>query len=104
MPILNDDEWAQLSGAMNAYMHSEALAAGCELGLFTTLSRSPGARLPEIAGALSISEYGARVLLLGCSSAGLVRRDEQGGYHNGAAAEMVLVEGRPECLVPFVRF
>jgi hypothetical protein len=104
MSILSDDEWALISSAMNAFMHSEALASACELGLFTTLSRSPGARVPEIAAALEIGEYPARVLLLGCSSAGLVRHDASGGYYNSSAAEKVLVAGKAGDFTPFVKF
>lgn len=51
------------------------LSAAFELGLFTTLSREPGLTRGEIAQRLELDEQPARILLLGCASVGLVRKD-----------------------------
>jgi len=52
------------------------LSAAFQLGLFTTLSREPGLTRAEIADRLEIAEQPARILLLGCASTGLVRKDD----------------------------
>lgn len=50
------------------------LRTACRLGLFRLLKQRPGLELREIATALGIDEYPARVLLLTCAAIGLVSR------------------------------
>jgi ubiquinone/menaquinone biosynthesis C-methylase UbiE len=51
------------------------LSAAFQFGLFSILSREPGLTRAEVARRLEIAEYPARILLFGCVSTGLVRKD-----------------------------
>lgn len=102
---LSDSEQAQFLRILNGYIYFEALAAGCDLDLFSLLEANPGATVDEISAALSLSQYSARVLLLACCAAELITRDaDTGGYYNSGIASKVLTSGSASCMVPFVRF
>ena len=105
MADIDEREWALLNSAMNGYVLSDALAAGCELGLFTFLARHPGSTCDAIARGIQASVHGTRALLLACTTAGLVHRDAaSGAYTNASVAEKLLVEGKPDCFTSFVKF
>jgi ubiquinone/menaquinone biosynthesis C-methylase UbiE len=85
------------------YAFFQALACGCELDLFGLLNRKPGRTLSAIARILRISRYGARVLLLGLSTAGLVRRDRAGRYHDSPLSAQLLDPASPHNLLAAVK-
>src|SRR5215212_1893412 len=96
--------WMALGESLNGYIRTEILTASCELGLFTYLDKAGSATVEQAAGQLGISGHGARILLLGCSEAGLTERSADGSYRNGPAAATYLVEGAQYCMLGFVRF
>ena len=96
--------WTVLGESLNGYIRTEILTASCEVGLFTYLEQTGSATLEQIAKHCGISEHGTRILLLGCSEAGLVERGEDGTYRNTAAASTYLVEGAKYCMLGFVGF
>jgi hypothetical protein len=105
MSTLSGAEWKRLCEVMNGYVYSQALASACELDLFTFLSAHPGSTREEVRKSLGLSEYAARVLLLACCAAGLVRKDaDTGRYSNSGVAEKALVAGAPGSMLAFVRF
>jgi hypothetical protein len=77
------------------YAFFQAMACACDLDLFGLLNRRPGRTLADIARILRISRYGARMLLLGLSTAGLVRREKSGGYHNSPLSAQLLDPASP---------
>jgi hypothetical protein len=105
MTTLPDDEWKQFCDVMNGYIYSQTLATSCDFDLFTFLSKRGGANLEDVQTGLSLSQYSAKVLLLACCAAGLIRRDENSGkYFNSVIADKILVSDSPHSIIPFVRF
>ena len=96
--------WMALGESLNGYIRTEILTASCELGLFTYLEQAGPATVGQIAGHLGISEHGARILLLGCTEAGLTERGADGSYRNAPPASTYLVEGAQYCMLGFVQF
>jgi Cyclopropane fatty acid synthase and related methyltransferases len=105
MATLSNDEWKQFCDVMNGYIYSQTLATACDFDLFTFLSKRGGANLEDVRRGLSLSQYSAKVLLLACCAAGLIRRDEKSGeYFNSAIADKILVSDSPHSIIPFVHF
>jgi SAM-dependent methyltransferase len=102
--MVDDAEWELLFTAMNGYGYSDALAAGCELGLFTYLHRHPGSTLDGAATGLGLPRHALRSLLVACASCRLINRDAAGGYTNSSVADKLLVEGTPESFLAFVKY
>jgi ubiquinone/menaquinone biosynthesis C-methylase UbiE len=89
---------------LNGYAYFQALAAACELGLFTYLSEHPDQTLKSISRRLKITPYATRVLLLAGCALGLLNRDERNETHsNTPISEKYLVSTSPESLVPFIK-
>src|SRR4051812_11853465 len=88
---------------MNGYVYSDALAAGCELGLFTYLRSHPRSTLEGAAAGLKLPPHALRCLLLACASCRLIHRDGEGRYTNSPVADKLLIEG-PESFVSFVKY
>jgi hypothetical protein len=98
-------EWNRLFALMQGYVHTHALVAGAELGLFAFLSENPGASQADIGRGLGIGEYATRVLMLAVCTTGMVERDPGTlGYRNHPIAERALVPGKPMSAVPMLRF
>ena len=69
------------------------LRAGCELGLFETLERSPGLSREEIGAALELQDRPLDILVLGTTSLHLIDRHEDGRYRNSAMIHDVMAAG-----------
>jgi len=96
--------WTVLGESLNGYIRTEILTASCELGLFTHLEQAGSATVEQLANQLGISGHGARILLLGCTEAGLTERGADGSYRNAPPASTYLVEDAQYCMLGFVRF
>lgn len=85
-----------------AHYRFQYLAAACEFGLFEQLSREPGLTRAEVAERLSIQDQPARILLLGCTSAGLLRKDGE-RYFNTPMSEPLAgkLDDVPAAFVPW---
>jgi ubiquinone/menaquinone biosynthesis C-methylase UbiE len=70
-----DNPMEALRALFYGHYRFQYLSAAVELGLFTTLSREPGLSRTQLAQRLDLAEQPARILLLGCASVGLVRKD-----------------------------
>jgi L-tyrosine C(3)-methyltransferase len=83
----------------------QAMAAGCELDLFTYLSRHPNSSPGSIAEHLGITDYTTRILLFALAAARLVKRGRGavGTYSNSKAAEKFLSTDSPYCMIPVIR-
>ncbi|MGW6580469.1 methyltransferase [Streptomyces globisporus] len=78
------------------------LSAACQFGLFELLGREPGITRKEVAERLGIQEQPARILLLGCTSAGLLRKEED-RYFNTPVSEPLAgkLDDIPAAFVPW---
>ncbi|MFI7546112.1 methyltransferase [Actinoplanes sp. NPDC049599] len=85
-----------------AHYRFQFLSAACEFHLFELLGREPGLTREEIAGRLGIENQPARILLLGVTSAGLLRK-EGDRYYNTAVAEPLAgkLDDVPAAFVPW---
>lgn len=87
-------DWDQLLLIAGGHTAFQLLWSGLQLGLYDTLSAKPDQTLEELAQALSLQIYPARVLLIGLTAIGLIKRDDDGRYRNAALVEERLVAGK----------
>jgi len=88
-----DLSWlALIAGGHNAF---QLLWAGVELELFTLLSQEPGLSLEQISERLDLQHYPCRVLLVGLTALGLLKKQDK-GYTNAHLVERMLVKGSPD--------
>ncbi|MFI2264329.1 methyltransferase [Streptomyces tubercidicus] len=64
-----------------AHYHFQFLSAAFRFGLFEMLEKEPGATLDHLSLQLGLERQPTRILLLGCTATGLIRK-EGDGYHN----------------------
>lgn len=83
-PQLNSIE--PLRELLYAHYRFQYLSAAFQFGLFELLGRDPGLRRADIAKLLEIEDQPARILLLGCTWAGLLRKDGD-RYYNTPISE-----------------
>ncbi|WP_006746420.1 methyltransferase [Thioalkalivibrio paradoxus] len=88
---------------MGGHIYFQTVCAGVQTGLFRLLDREPGLTLAEIAERLGLEEKPTRILLLGCTSLGLLRKRRH-RYRNGYLASRLLVDGVPGNVVPILRW
>lgn len=88
-------DWDQLLLIAGGHTAFQLLWSGLQLGLYDALSAKPGQTLEELAHALSLEIYPARVLLIGLTAIGLIKRDDAGRYQNAPLVEERLVAGEP---------
>lgn len=89
---------------MGGHIYFQTLSAAVQLGLFTQLARRPGMTLAELASTLSIAPKPARILLLGCTTLGLIRRRAQGRYYNSRLADRLLNADRPRNITAVIKW
>jgi SAM-dependent methyltransferase len=101
-PTWEGPEFQTLLPILFGYAHFQLLRTAVEVDLFTKLSTNPGQTREELEGALGLPLHSARLLLVGCCSIGLVRR-EDGKYFNSEPANALLVRERRVSAIPFVQ-
>ncbi|MDH5527663.1 MAG: methyltransferase [Nitrospirota bacterium] len=77
----------------SAYWDSRVIHAAHGLNVFTLVDEKP-MNAEELGAKIGASPRGLDLLLIGCCSIGLLRRDENGRYSNTPLADTHLVEGR----------
>jgi tRNA A58 N-methylase Trm61 len=87
-----------IAGGHSAF---QLLWAGVQLDLYTTLSAEPGLTLSDVAARLALQAYPCRVLLVGLTALGIVRKDGD-RYFNAALTEQLLVKGKPGYFAPIL--
>jgi ubiquinone/menaquinone biosynthesis C-methylase UbiE len=99
------DAVASLRELFYAHYRFQYLSAAYRLGLFELLDREPGLTHPEIAARLGLQSQPARILLLGCTSAGLLRKTDD-RYRNSAMAQPLATRPTdvPAAFVPWEQF
>lgn len=82
------DPIAALRELFYAHYRFQYLSAGYRLGLFELLGGQPGMTHPEIADRLGLRPQPARILLLGCTSAGLLEKNDDRYWNSAIAAPL----------------
>jgi predicted O-methyltransferase YrrM len=94
---LFEDERDRFWLILGGHLFFQTLRAATRLELFTHLAERPGLTRPQIAELLGLEEKPARILLLGCTALGLVRK-QGAGYANAPLAQLLLVRGGPKSI------
>lgn len=81
----------------------QTLSAAVELDLFSMLADEPNLTVREIARRLQIEDKPARILLLGCTSLGLLKRSD-GRYRNSRLADIALTRQSPKNVLAVIRW
>lgn len=76
-----------------AHYRFQYLSAAFQFGLFELLGREPGLTRADIAERLEIENQPARILLLGCTSAGLLSKDGDRYFNTPVSAPLA---GKPD--------
>lgn len=88
---------------MGGHIYFQTLSAAVEFDLFGILSKHKRLTRSEIARILDIDEKPARILLLGCTSLGLLRKSGA-TYSNSRLAERLLVRDAPANIISVIRW
>jgi precorrin-6B methylase 2 len=88
---------------MGGHIFFQTLSAAVRLDLFTVLSKHGSMTLEEIAQRLGIAEKSARILLLGCTALGFLRKKGP-RYSNTLVAKRVLTRTSPENLISVIEW
>jgi tRNA A58 N-methylase Trm61 len=88
---------------LGGHIYFQTLSAAVQLDLFTLLNDQPGLSGEEISTRLGIQEKPARILLLGCTNLGLLRKTGA-TYANSRLTDRFLVRGVPGNIVAVVEW
>ncbi|MCG6966163.1 MAG: acetylserotonin O-methyltransferase [Chromatiaceae bacterium] len=88
---------------MGGAIFFETLSAAVEFDLFSLLSEKPGLTATQIADHLQIDHKPTRILLLGCTALGLLKKSKQ-SYRNTRLAEIALSRKSPRNILAVVRW
>lgn len=88
---------------MGGHIYFQTLSAAVRLDLFGLLNRHGPLTCTEIARHLEIAEKPARILLLGCTALGLLRKSGA-VYSNSLMANRVLLRDVPESIVSIIEW
>ena len=88
---------------LGGHIYFQTLSAAVQLDLFSLLRKQPRLTCAEIARALNIEEKPARILLLGCTSLGLlIRRHDV--YRNTRLADKLLTKESPQNILSVIQW
>jgi ubiquinone/menaquinone biosynthesis C-methylase UbiE len=88
---------------MGGHIFFQTLSAAVDLDLFTLLEKNRRLTLAEITKLLDLQEKPARILLLGLTTLGLIKKSGD-AYSNGPVAKRVLVRGVPGNIIPVIEW
>jgi SAM-dependent methyltransferase len=91
----------QLQVLLGAHYRFQFLIAAYHFGLFDVLDNEPGLTVTDIATRLDLREQPTRILLLGCTAIGLLRKEGE-GYYNTPLTKPVgaSFEASPAAFIP----
>lgn len=95
---LDFSQFLLIAGGHSAF---QLLWAGVKLDLYTLLSNEPGMTLDEIAARINLGTYPCRVLLVGLTALGLLKKEDS-RYFNASLTEEILVKDKPGYLAPIL--
>src|SRR5688572_20511141 len=96
-------DFEKLTLIVGGHLFFQTLSAAVQLELFDLLSRKPRLTRAQIAKSLGIQEKPARILLLGCTTLGLLRKVGD-KYSNTTLTERYLTRAAVLSLVPIVEW
>lgn len=88
---------------LGGHIFFQTLSAAVELDLFSLLARQRRMTRSEIAECLGLEEKPARILLLGCTALGLLKK-RGASYSNSRLAERYLARGMRGNIIPIVEW
>jgi ubiquinone/menaquinone biosynthesis C-methylase UbiE len=91
----------RLYSILGGHIFFQTLSAACELDLFTLLIRKGSLSLKEIAETLELEPKPVRILLLGCTTLGLVERTGD-RYSATAVSQRYLNRDNPDNWLPII--
>jgi cyclopropane fatty-acyl-phospholipid synthase-like methyltransferase len=94
------ERWHLLVGAP---VYFATLRTACKLNLMGVLKSRPGLTLPEIAAALNIQQYPARVLLLTCTALRLIRKRGD-RYYCRLIPRVLFDPASPRSIIPVIEW
>ena len=97
------ESWERLYLVLGGHIYFQTLSAAIRLDLFTLLSKHGSLTRSQIAAKLGIQEKPARILLLGCTSLGLLRKTGD-KYANSPAAQELLVRDNPGNIIAVIEW
>ncbi|HOW98435.1 MAG TPA: methyltransferase [Kiritimatiellia bacterium] len=86
---------------LGGHIYFQTMATAVRLDLFSLLAQRGKMTLPQIAEAVGIQEKPARIVLLGCTALGLLRKRGD-RYRNTWLAGRLLDRARPDNIIPVV--
>jgi SAM-dependent methyltransferase len=102
-PAVPDDQLEPLIPVLGGHIFFQTLAAAVEFDLFSLLERQGALSGAEIAKQLGIAPKPARILLLGCTSLGLLQKDGD-KYRNSQLSRRYLTSQAPGNLIAVVKW
>src|SRR5690349_9870559 len=97
------ENFEKVKRLMLGFTAFKTLATACDFNLFQLLLNKPGLTREEIAKELGLADHALRVLLLGCCTYELLKRNE-GRYFNTELADQFLTEKSTFPILPFTRY
>ena len=94
-------QWERLYLVFGGHIFFQTLRTAVQLDLFSLLAKSGPLTRSQIAEKLGIEEQPARIVLLGCTSVGLLRKRGT-AYSNTALARRLLVQDSPEKIIAYI--
>jgi len=89
---------------MVGHIYFQTLSAAVQFDLFSLLARHKRLSRKEICSLIGIDEKPARILLLGCTTLGLVRRHGDGTYSNSRLAGRLLDKEQPRNILAVIKW
>ena len=88
---------------MGGHIFFQTLASAVELDLFSLIERHKSMTREQIAAALKCADQPVRILLLGCTTLGLLRK-RGASYSNAAISRQLFVRSAPKNIIDIVRW
>ena len=89
---------------MGGHIYFQTLSAAVQFDLFTLLARKGRLSRSQIASDLGLEEKPARIVLLGCTSLGLLKKHRDGTYSNTFLSRRLLNGERRDNILPIIKW
>ncbi len=100
-PSAQERDIEKLTLILGGHICFQTVSAAVQLDLFTTLSRSGPLSRSDIASRLGVAEKPVRILLSGCTSLGLLQKQDS-LYSNSPVAQAMLTSDSPANVLAIV--
>jgi len=101
--VVSAADFDRLVLVLGGHIFFQTLSAAVQIDLFTLLAKEGPLTLPALAKRLGLAEKPVRILLLGCTTLGLLHKDGE-SYRNSPAAQQFLNRAAPGNMVAIVEW